>query len=215
MTRRALSIFAVALLVAAGTLVWVRAQDVVIDRQKAEALQKRMLKGETLTPEEKATILALEPTTHACDTPFLTGNGQAVLCGNSTYSARDKRLSAVWLAYPLATPTRPRILGSVQEPQNVSAFDGSISVDWTNPSGTEIIANAPASWSVRTAPFFVATKQAQVNSERINPPIARHGANTWVTVWCQDIGDSFLVKEAGFPRSCRGRNELKLGSDDG
>jgi hypothetical protein len=92
-----------------------------------------------LTPEEKATTLALEPPSHACDTPFLTGNGQAVVCGNSTYSATDKRLSAVWLAYPLATPTRPRILGRIQEPQDVSAFDGSISVEWTNPSGTEII----------------------------------------------------------------------------
>jgi hypothetical protein len=94
-----------------------------------------------LTPTENATTLALEPATHACDTPFLTGNGQAVVCGNSTYSASDKRLSAVWLVYPLATPTRPRVLGSVQEPENVSAFDGSISVDWTNTSGTEIIAS--------------------------------------------------------------------------
>lgn len=42
-------------------------------------------------------------------------------------------------AYPLATPTQPRVLGSVQEPKNVSAFDGSIGVDWTNPAGTEII----------------------------------------------------------------------------
>jgi hypothetical protein len=48
-------------------------------------------------------------------------------------------LSAVWLAYPLATPTRPRVLGRIQEPQDVSAFDGRISVEWTNPSGTEII----------------------------------------------------------------------------
>lgn len=91
-----------------------------------------------LTSEEKATILGLEPPPHACDTPFLTENGQAVVCGNATYS-NDKRLSAVWLAYPLATPTRTRVLGRVQEPRNVSAFDGSISVDWTNPSGTEII----------------------------------------------------------------------------
>jgi len=93
----------------------------------------------TLTPREKATILTLEPPPHACDTPFLTPNGQAVVCGNSTYSASDKRLSAVWLAYPLATPTRPRVLGRFQEPPDVSVFDGSISVDWTNPSGTEVI----------------------------------------------------------------------------
>ena len=76
---------------------------------------------------------------HACDTPFLTGNGQAVVCGNSTYSPGDKRLSAVWLAYPLATPTRPRVIGSVQEPLSVSGFNGKISVDWTNASGTEVI----------------------------------------------------------------------------
>lgn len=98
------------------------------------------VKATPLTPEEKATILVLEPTPHACDTPFLTSNGQTVVCGNSTYSTKDKRLSAVWLAYPLATPTRPRVLGSVQEPQNVSAFNGHISVDWVNPAGTEIIA---------------------------------------------------------------------------
>jgi hypothetical protein len=76
---------------------------------------------------------------HACDTPFLAGNGQAVVCGNSTYSPGDKRLSAVWLAYPLATPTRPRVIGSVQEPVSVSGFNGKISVDWTNASGTEVI----------------------------------------------------------------------------
>jgi len=76
---------------------------------------------------------------HACDTPFLTGNGQAVVCGNSTYSPSGKRLSAVWLAYPLATPTRPRVIGSVQEPRGVSSFNGSISVEWANPSGTKVI----------------------------------------------------------------------------
>jgi hypothetical protein len=74
----------------------------------------------------------------ACGTPFLSGNGQAVVCAASTYSARDERLSAVWLAYPLAAPTRPRVLGSVPQPQDVSHFDFN-SVEWTNPSGTEII----------------------------------------------------------------------------
>jgi len=92
-----------------------------------------------LTPEEKATISVIYPPPHACDTPFLTGNGQAVVCGNATYSAGAKRLSAVWLAYPIATPTQPQVLGSVQEPQNVTAFNGGIEVDWTNSSGTEII----------------------------------------------------------------------------
>ena len=76
---------------------------------------------------------------HACDTPVLTGNGQAVVCGNSTYSGPDKRLTAVWLAYPLATPTKPRVIGSFREPANITAFSGSITVDWTNPSGTEVI----------------------------------------------------------------------------
>jgi len=75
---------------------------------------------------------------HACDTPFLTGNGQAVVCGNFTKSPSD-RLSVVWLAYPLSTPTRPRLIGSVQEPPDVSNFNGSIAVEWANPSGTEVI----------------------------------------------------------------------------
>jgi hypothetical protein len=74
----------------------------------------------------------------ACSTPFLTGNGQAVVCATSSYSARDNRLSAVWRAYPLATPDRPRVIGSVPQPQDVNKFD-SVTVDWTNPSGTEII----------------------------------------------------------------------------
>jgi hypothetical protein len=90
--------------------------------------------------EVERAIGTVEPLTpHACDTPFLTGNGQAVVCGNSTYSPGDKRLSAVWLTYPLATPTPPRVLGSVQEPRNVSGFDGSVGVNWTNPSGTKVI----------------------------------------------------------------------------
>jgi hypothetical protein len=79
------------------------------------------------------------PARHACDTPFLTGNGQAVVCGDSGYSRHDKRWSADWLTYPLATPTRPRVIGSVQEPRDVSGFNGPISVDWANPAGTEVI----------------------------------------------------------------------------
>ena len=62
-----------------------------------------------------------------------------MVCGNSTYSPGDKRLSAVWLAYPLATPARPRVIGSVRQPPDVSGFNGQISVDWTNASGTEVI----------------------------------------------------------------------------
>jgi len=79
-----------------------------------------------------------EDTPRACGTPTLTGNGQAVVCGNSIYSADDKRLTAVWLAYPLATPTRPRVIGSVLQPKDVSSVSP-VSVDWANASGTELI----------------------------------------------------------------------------
>jgi hypothetical protein len=74
----------------------------------------------------------------ACNTPFLTGDGTAVVCATSSYSARDNRLTALWLAYPLATPTRPRVIGSVVQPTDVNKFD-SVTVEWSNPSGTEII----------------------------------------------------------------------------
>jgi hypothetical protein len=56
MRRQPILNIAVLLAVVLGSLVWVRAQDVVIDRQKAEALQKRMQKGDTLTQEEKAYV---------------------------------------------------------------------------------------------------------------------------------------------------------------
>jgi hypothetical protein len=75
---------------------------------------------------------------HVCDTPFLTGNGQAVVCGNFT-KVPDGRLTAVWLAYPLAAPAQPRVIGSIQQPPDVSNFNGQISVEWANPSGTEMI----------------------------------------------------------------------------
>lgn len=42
-------------------------------------------------------------------------------------------------SYPLATPTKPRVIGSFGEPANITAFYGSITVDWTNPSGPEVI----------------------------------------------------------------------------
>jgi hypothetical protein len=73
-----------------------------------------------------------------CGTPFLTGDGQAVVCATSSYSARDNRLSAVFLAYPLATPGRPHVLGSIPQPPDVSHFDFN-SVEWANQAGTEII----------------------------------------------------------------------------
>ncbi|MCW2935924.1 MAG: hypothetical protein JWM19_6886 [Actinomycetia bacterium] len=80
-----------------------------------------------------------EGTPQACDTPFLTGNGQAVVCATSTYSASAKRLSAVWLAYPVAAPTRARVLGSVLQPKDVSSLNPPTGVEWTNASGTEVI----------------------------------------------------------------------------
>ncbi len=60
------------------------------------------------------------------------------MCGNGIYSAGDKRLTAVWLAYPLATPARPRVIGSVLQPKDVSSVSP-VSVDWANASGTEVI----------------------------------------------------------------------------
>lgn len=78
---------------------------------------------------------------HACDTPILTGNGQAVVCGNETLSGPDRLLTAVWLAYPLATPTRPRVIGSFTEPNNITYFDSDVPVNWANPSGTEVISS--------------------------------------------------------------------------
>jgi hypothetical protein len=56
MSRRIVPIVAVAVALVAGSLVWSRAQEVPIDRQQAEALQKRMQKGETLTPTEKSAL---------------------------------------------------------------------------------------------------------------------------------------------------------------
>jgi hypothetical protein len=78
-----------------------------------------------------------ESTQKACDTPFLTGNGQAVVCATGIYSAVSKRLSAVWLAYPVAAPTRPSVLASVPLPKDVSTVY--VTVEWANPSGTELI----------------------------------------------------------------------------
>jgi hypothetical protein len=107
------------------------------------------------------------PARHACDTPFLTGNGQAVVCGSSTYS-RDKRWSAVWLAYPLATPTRPRVIGSVQEPRDVLGFNGPISVDWTNPAGTEVIGSWNPAHSVPGGES-VANYNAVIENGQVKP----------------------------------------------
>ena len=80
-----------------------------------------------------------EGTPRACDTPFLSGTGQVVVCGTGTYTASDKRLSAVWLAYPVAAPTRARVIGSILQPKDVSSLNGPESVEWANASGTEVI----------------------------------------------------------------------------
>lgn len=98
-------------------------------------------------------------TPQTCGTPFLTGDGQAVVCATSSYAASTRRLSAVWLAYPLATPTRPRVIGSVQVPQDVTSFNGQNAVLWTNASGTEVI----GSWNPET-PVYGKNSQEIGNS---------------------------------------------------
>jgi hypothetical protein len=44
------------------------------------------------------------------------------------------------LAYPVATPTRPRVLGSIAQPKDVSSIsDPPGPVNWVNASGTKVI----------------------------------------------------------------------------
>lgn len=88
-------------------------------------------------------------TPQTCATPFLTGDGRTVVCAASSYSASDKRLSALWLAYPLGPPDRPRVLGRVQVPRNVKDFAVPNTVEWTNSSGTEVI----GTWSPETVAY--------------------------------------------------------------
>jgi hypothetical protein len=95
-------------------------------------------------------VVCTKGVTLACDTPRLTGNGQAVVCANSSYSAREKRLSAVFLAYPLAGPGKPRVIASVQQPADVSDF-GSLAVQWVNAAGTEAIGSWNASIETYTS----------------------------------------------------------------
>ncbi|HEX6525712.1 MAG TPA: hypothetical protein VF070_37720 [Streptosporangiaceae bacterium] len=80
----------------------------------------------------------LEVTPGACYTPFLSGNGQTVVCASFTRSGPDQRLSAEWLAYAVMTPTKPRILASIPMPKDVSGVNPE-SVEWTNASGTQVI----------------------------------------------------------------------------
>jgi len=77
-----------------------------------------------------------------CNSPRLSGNGQVVVCGIATYSAASRRLTTTWLAYPVADPARPRVLASVQasiQPVDVPTLSPASTVEWVNPSGTEII----------------------------------------------------------------------------
>lgn len=81
-------------------------------------------------------------TSQACNSPFLSGNGQVVACGTATYSAASRRLTTTWLAYPVADPARPRVLASVQasiQPVDVPTLSPTSTVEWVNASGTEII----------------------------------------------------------------------------
>jgi len=116
-----------------------------------------------------------EDTPRACGTPALTGNGQAVVCATSTYSAAGKRLAAVWLAYPLATPTRPRVIGTVLQPRDVSSVSP-VSVDWANASGTEVI----GSWfpTVVTFPGGVKTSNSGAYSGYIGGGAVRQFPRT-------------------------------------
>jgi hypothetical protein len=99
-------------------------------------------------------------TPRTCDTPYLTGDGQTVVCGTSSYSASTKRLSAVWLAYPLAAPGRPRVIGSATVRPDVDDFNGPIAVEWTNSSGTEVI----GSWNPQTKVY---DKTGQVTGSEV------------------------------------------------
>ncbi len=82
-----------------------------------------------------------------------------MVCAASSYSASTKRLSALWLAYPLATPARPRVIGRVQAAPDVTSFNGQNAVNWTNASGTEVI----GSWNPQT-PLYDKNSQEIGNS---------------------------------------------------
>ena len=99
-------------------------------------------------------------TPRTCDTPFLTGDGQAVVCGNRSYSASTKRLSAVWLAYPLAAPGRPRVIGTAPVRPDAVDLNGPVAVEWSNSSGTEVI----GSWNPQTVLY---DKTGQVSGSEV------------------------------------------------
>ena len=72
-----------------------------------------------------------------CGTPFLTADGQAVVCANRSYSAKDKTITIQWLAYPIATPATAHVVGSLRVP--VKDDPSRMAVDWADPSGNVVI----------------------------------------------------------------------------
>ena len=84
-----------------------------------------------------------KPAAPLCATPYLTGDESTVVCATSSYSGDTKRLTALWMAYPVKLLTKPRVIGSVTEPGKVISFSGPNTVEWTDASGTEVI----GSWS--------------------------------------------------------------------
>jgi hypothetical protein len=72
-----------------------------------------------------------------CRTPFLTTNGQAVVCANRSYSAKDKAITIQWLAYPIATPATAHVVGRLRVP--VADGPSGMEVEWADPSGNVVI----------------------------------------------------------------------------
>ena len=97
----------------------------------------------------------------ACNTPLLTGNGQAVVCATSSSSAGGSRLSAVWLLYPLAAPSRPRVIGRVTEPPGTS-FPSRPAVQWTNADGSGVIGYFQTAVSGEQNDFFAVLAAGRV-----------------------------------------------------
>jgi hypothetical protein len=72
-----------------------------------------------------------------CGAPFLTTDGQAVVCANRSYSAKDKTITIQWLAYPIATPATAHVVGRLRVP--VADDPARMAVDWADPSGNVVI----------------------------------------------------------------------------
>jgi hypothetical protein len=88
---------------------------------------------ESIPPGEMYT----DTTPQTCHDPFLTQDGQAVVCTNS-YPLTGKHRTSAWWEYPVSAPTSPRLLGMVAIPANehTSIF---ASVEWVNATGTQAI----------------------------------------------------------------------------